>query len=83
MIFSDKIFKINNGKNISLHALDVDHMGIFLYNKTLRQYIFSVNNKKNCVFEKEYNHEKIIQVNDETYFVCNNGFISQVNKNEL
>lgn len=76
MIFSNKIYKINNGTNATLFAENSDILNLYLYNKTLKKYQIQLNNNKNCVFIKQYNHRKIIQLNTNTICPCINGFIT-------
>jgi len=83
MIFSNKIFKINDGKNPTLFQQDKNTLNLFLYNKLLKKYKILANNKKNCVFSNEYNYKKLIQLSNTTYCPCNNEFITKVNEFDL
>ena len=83
MIFSNKIFKINDGKNPTLFQSDDNNLTLFIFNKTLKQYNIPTNNKINCVFLKEFSYKKIIQITDNIYCPCNNEFITKINKNDL
>ena len=83
MIFSDKIYKINNGKNATLFKSSNESLSLYLFDKTLRKYSILLNNEKNCVFSKEYNYEKIIQLNDKTLCLCSNKFITILNEEDI
>lgn len=75
MIFSDKIYKIIDGKNVTLFAKDNSTLNIYLYNKSLKMYEISTILNRNCVFSKSYNFKKIIQLNN-TLFCGSNGYIN-------
>ena len=62
MIFSNKIFKITSGKNATLFQKDENTLNLYLFDKTLKKYNILLNNKKNCVFVKEFDYQKIIQL---------------------
>jgi hypothetical protein len=83
MIFSNKIYKINDGQNPTLFQQDKDTLNLFLYNKSLKKYKISTNNKKNCVFSDEYNYKKIIQLSNTAYCPCNEEFITKINECDL
>lgn len=83
MIFSDKIFKINNGKNVTLFKSTNNSLSLYLFDKTLKKYDILINNNMNCVFSKEYNYEKIIQLNDKTLCLCSNKFITIKNEENI
>lgn len=80
MIFSNKIYKINSGYNATLYAESLDKLNLYLFNKTLKKYQIQLNNYKNCVFIKQYNHKKIIQLNTNKICTCANGFITIENE---
>lgn len=83
MIFSDRIFKIINGKNISLYADDIDVLNLYIHNKNTKLYKILLNSNKNCVFSKEYNYSKIIQLNSNTLSIASNGYITLVNEKDI
>ena len=83
MIFSNKIYKILDGKNPTLFQQDKDVMNLYIFNKTLRKYQILINNKKNCVFSKIYNYNKIIQVDNNNYYTCSGDFITKTDENTL
>ena len=60
MIFSDKIYKITNGNNATLYTQNDSELILYLFNKSLRKYVILLNSDKNCVFQNNYNYEKII-----------------------
>lgn len=76
MIFSNKILKINNGYNATLFTKDSSFLNLYLSNKTLKKYKIQLENNKNCVFIKEYNYKKIIQLDTNVICPCYNGFIT-------
>ena len=83
MIFSDKIYKIIDGKNPSLYADSDDYLKFFIHNKSLKQYNILINLNKNCVFSKEYNYNKIIQLNPNILSIASNGYITIVNEKDI
>ena len=83
MIFSNKIYKIIDGKNPTLFQKDKDTLNLYIFNKTLRKYQILTNNKGNCVFSNEYNYNKIIQLTDKIYCPCNGEFITKINEDIL
>lgn len=83
MIFSDNIFKINSGSNATLYGINENVLNLYLFDKTLKLYKVLLNNDKNCVFLKEFNFDKIIQLNDNTICPCNKDFITIINENNL
>ena len=83
MIFSNKIYKINSGSNVTLFANDNETMFLYLFNKTLKKYQISLINKANCVFLKEYNYKKIIQLNSDKLCPCSNEFITITKSNNI
>ena len=83
MIFSNKIFKITSGKNATLFQKDENTLNLYLFDKTLKKYNILLNNKKNCVFVKEFEYQKIIQLNNETLCICNNNYITTINEKQL
>ena len=83
MIFSDKIYKINNGQNATLFANNASELNLFLFDKTLKLYKISLINNRSCVFYNEYNYEKIIQINKENYCVCSNDFLTIIDETKF
>ena len=83
MIFSSKIYKIIDGKNPTLYQEDKNTLNLYIFSKTLRKYQILTNNKKNCVFSKMYNYQKIIQIDDNNYCICSRNFITKINENNL
>jgi len=83
MIFSNKIYKIINGQNATLFAKDENILNLYLFDKTLRKYEISLKDNKNCVFINESNYEKIMQLNENNYCVCSNGYLTVTNETEL
>lgn len=83
MIFSDKIYKITSGENVSLYAEENDKMNLYILNKSLKNYQISTILNRNCVFCKDYSYSKIIQLNTNTICVASNGYITLLNKNDI
>ena len=81
MIFSNKIYKIINGSNGTLYSHSKDELTLYIHNNSLRKYKILNNLNKNCVFIKEYNYKKIIQINDDLLGLASNGYIT-TNKEE-
>ena len=70
MIFSSKIYKIENGNNVSMYAPNKNELLLYLHNKSLNLYSISTNNKLNCTFLNKTNHHKIIQLNKNHSCIC-------------
>ena len=83
MIFSDKIYKINSGTNVSLYAKDVNTLSLFLLDKTLKTYDILINSDKKCVFSNMYQYKKIIKLNQKQVCPCSNSFITLCDESEL
>lgn len=83
MIFSDKIFKIIDGENVSLYAKEDDELNLYIFDKSLKFYRISTNLNRNCVFSKNLNYNKIIQLNKNNLCVASNGYITLLNKNDI
>lgn len=83
MIFSKKIFKIVDGQNPSLFAINNNVLNLYIFNKSLRKYDILLNSNRNCVFCKNYNYKKIIQLNQNSLCPCSNCFITKVNTDEI
>ncbi len=83
MIFSNKIFKILSGGNISLYAESNNSLNLYIRNKSLKKYKISIVLNRDCVFLKEYNYSKIIQLNPTTLSIASNGFITIANEEEI
>lgn len=83
MIFSSKIFKITNGKDITLFAENNNELNLYIYDKSLKYYQISTILNRNCVFCKNFNYKKIIQLNSNSLCLGSNGYITLVNKNDI
>ena len=83
MMFSNKIYKINNGKNATLYYNDNNSLNLYLFDKSLKLYNILIDKNMNCVFLKNFNYEKIIQLNNNTICPCNNKFITITNENNI
>ena len=83
MIFSDNIYKIIDGKNVSLYANTINNLKLFIRNKSLKEYDILINLNRNCVFCREFNYSKIIQLNQNTLSIASNGYITIADEKEL
>lgn len=83
MIFSDKIYKINSGTNVSLYAKDNNTLLLYLFDKTLKSYDILINSDKKCVFSNIYEYKKIIKLNQNHICPCSNSFITLCQESEL
>ena len=83
MIFSDKIYKINSGTNVSLYAKDNNTLLLYLFDKTLKSYDILINSDKKCVFSNIYEYKKIIKLNQNHIGPCSNSFITLCQESEL
>lgn len=81
MIFSNKIYKLEDGLNHSMLIND-DKLFISFYYKSTNLYAFSLNNLLNCVFSKCYNYHKLIKINNNQTCLCFNNDMRIVNNNE-
>ena len=46
MIFSNKIYRLDSGKNISMYATSNNKLNLYLYKKSMNLYDISTNKKK-------------------------------------
>lgn len=76
MIFSDKIIKIINGENATLFLETNNQFNLYIFNKTLKKYKILKDLNINCVFYKNFNYKKIIELNNKKYAICCNDFIT-------
>lgn len=76
MIFSNKIFKIVNGENVSLYPENEESLILYINDKILKKYRISTISNRNCVFIRSYNYKKIIQINNEKLGIASNGYIT-------
>lgn len=83
MIFSKKIYKITNGENISLYKNSDNKLNLYIFDKTLKNYIISENSNKNCVFQKNYIYSKIIKLSNNIVAIASNNYITILNENEI
>lgn len=83
MIFSNKIYKIIDGKNPTLFQETKDVLNLYIFNNSLKKYQILSNVKTNCVFSKQFNYDKLIQISDEIYCPCNGEFITKINEDIL
>ena len=83
MIFSNNIYKIIDGNNVSLYADSINNLKLYIHNKTLKQYDILINSNNNCVFSKEYNYSKIIQLNPSILSIASNGYITTINEQDI
>ena len=70
MIFSNKIYRLDSGKNISMYAISENELNLYLYKKSMNLYDISINNKLNCTFFNKSNHHKVIKLNNKHSCVC-------------
>lgn len=83
MIFSDKIFKIISGDNVSLYATSSEDIYLYLYNKLTKKYKILINSNRNCVFCDNYNAQKVIELGNDILAIGSNDFITIMDKNDL
>lgn len=83
MIFSDKIFKIISGDNVSLYATSNEDVYLYLYNKSTKKYKILINSNRNCVFYDNYNAQKVIELGNNILAIGSNDYITIMDKNDL
>jgi len=70
MTFSNKIFKLEKGKNVFLFPQTDGSIELYLFDKSLNFYSFSTEFKPNCIFLNKFNLHKIIKLNSNHSCVC-------------
>lgn len=83
MTFSSKIYKLIDGKNISLFSSNQNEINLYIFDKSTKKYSISENLNKKCVFLKSYSYDKIIELNDKKFAVCCNDFITIAGEDDL
>ena len=79
MIFSNKIYKIASGKNISLYAENEDEVIMFVFKELCEKKIITFNPILKCGNNSEkYGYNKIIKLNSLHNLVCLNKNMSIV-----
>lgn len=81
MIFSNKIYKIIDGQNVSLSAESESALNLYIYNKSLKKYQISTISERSCVFCKEFNGQKIIKLSNGKVAIASNDFITITDEN--
>lgn len=81
MIFSNKIYKIIDGQNVSLSTENENTLNLYIYNKSLKKYQISTISEKICVFCKEFNGQKIIELSNNKIAIASNDFITITDEN--
>jgi len=83
MIFSNKIYKISSGKNISLFAEDENNIKMYLYKDFVFKKNISLNNSIRCEdLGKKLSYNKVIKINDNHSCICFDKNISVINNEE-
>lgn len=81
MIMSNKIYKITNGKNITLYANSVDEMFLFALNDITRKFIISKSNGLKCSQTNEtFAYHYVQKLNDEHISVAFDDNMSILNE---
>lgn len=75
MIFSNKIYKIENGTNLSIN-INNDEMFVFSYKKSHNLYCFSKYSNPFCSFLKEIDCDKIVILNNKYSCLFRNDYIT-------
>lgn len=83
MIFSDKIFKIVDGKNATLYKNNQDELNLYIFDKSMKKYVISEISNRNCVFSKILKYDKVMELDDNLLAVCCNDFITIIGANEI
>ena len=79
MIFSNKIYKIASGKNISLYAEKEDEILMFVFKELGERKLINFYPSLKCSnFADKYGYNKVIKLNDLHNLICLNKNMSVV-----
>ena len=82
MIFSNRIYKIASGKNISLYAENEDEMIMFVFKELTEKKLIDFKPVLKCSnHSKKFGYNKIIKLNSLHNLVCLNKNMSIVKNN--
>ena len=71
MIFSNKIYKISSGSNVSLFANENNNLDLYLFNKNIKKYNLIYSNILKCLkTDTELSYNAVIPLNDNYICVC-------------
>lgn len=80
MIFSNKVYKISSGSNISLFAKDKNNLLMFIFSGLVSKKHISFDNSVRCVDTGEkFSYNKVILINDQHKCLCFDKNISVTN----
>ena len=84
MIFNNKLYKITNGKNISLFANSENEMLMFVFTDITRKYIISKNNKLfRCLLSGDsYTYNYVAKLNNNHLCVALDNNMSIIYENK-
>lgn len=79
MIFSNIIYKIASGKNITTHTLSSGFLEIYLFNTYMQKFLFSINPPSSSLSLLNVNYDYIKKLSNDLYVVGYDNNISVVN----
>lgn len=81
MIFSDKIYKLTTGENVTINPKSKNVLNIFLFNKNIQKIIFSTETLIASTLENiNSNYDYIQQLNENLYIVGYEKNVSVINE---
>ena len=83
MIFSNNIYKIVDGYNISLYAKDNSNLYLYLFSNELDKYNILINQNKTTLLLDKFNYKKVIKLNQNTTCISSEGFSTLINDGNL
>lgn len=80
MIFSNKIYKISSGNNLSLFAEDSNNLSLYIFNKQVNKKNISFDDGLKCTdLNEKQNYNMLIKLNNEHSVICFDKNISVIN----
>lgn len=71
MIFSEKVFKIPSGKNISLYAEDENNITMFIFTDLTEEKTLELSPTIKCrSLGRRYGYHMVIKLNDKHKVIC-------------
>lgn len=80
MIFSNTIYKIGSGNNITVHALNDDSLEIYSFNKTIQKITFYIDKPISKLETLNINYEYVKNLGDNLFAVGQEKNISVINE---
>ena len=80
MIFSNIIYKIGSGKNITIYSTNSNELEIYSFNKSMQKITFSLDSTISTLKTININYDYIEQINDNLFAVGYDKNISVINE---